>query len=124
MGECHLLVVTRTEVLHVEYWSLNSVGLACSCLPVREYGTVVALHAAVCDWLRNMVEDGCLINLLVAHEIKTELLRVETSLQEDCALVNLDTLGTALRRILFSLVERANPDANFDVVVLILGVFE
>ncbi len=124
MGESRLLVVAHVERLHVEDWALNRVGLASSGLPVREYGTVVALHAAVGDRLRDVIEDCGLIDLLVSHEVKAELLGVEATLQEDGPLVNLDTFRSALLRVLLSLVEWSNTNAHFDVVFLILLVFE
>ena len=120
----HLLEFTQVEVLHVEDWTLNRVGLASSSLSVGKYGTVVALHAAVGYRLRDVIEDCGLINLLVADEVKAELLGVEATLQEDGPLVNLDTFCSALLRMLLSLVERSNTNTHFDVVFLILLVFE
>ena len=124
LSESHLLVVTHVECLDVEDWALNRVGLASSGLPVREYGTVVALHAAVSNRLRDVVEDCGLVDLLVSHEVKAELLGVEATLQEDGPLVNLDTFRSTLLRVLLSLVEWSNTNTHFDVVFLILLVFE
>ena len=120
----HLLEVVQVEVLHVEDWALNRVGLAGSCLSVGEDGAVVALHAAVGDRLRDVIEDCGLINLLVAHEVKAELLGVEATLQEDGPLVNLDTFRSALLRVLLPLVEWSNTNTHFDIVFLILLVLE
>ena len=98
--------------------------LACSSLPVSENGSVVPLHAAVSYWLRDVIEDGGLVDLLVAHEVKAELLGVEATLQEDGPLVNLDTFRSALLRVLLPLVEWSNTNTHFDIVFLILLVFE
>ena len=108
----------------VDNRALDCVGLARSRLSVGEYGSIVALHAAVCNWLGYVVEDGGLVYLFVAYEIEYELFGVESSLQVDRALIHLNALALALLRMLFLLIQRAHSNAHLDVVLLVLLVIE
>lgn len=104
--------------------ALNREGLARSRLSVGEYGSIIALHAAVRNWLGYVVEDGGLVYLFIAYEIEYELFGVESSLQVDRALIHLNALALALLRMLFLLTQRAHSNAHLDVVLLVLLVIE
>lgn len=108
----------------VNNWALNREGLARSRLSVGEYGSIIALHAAVRNWLGYVVEDGGLVDLFIAYEIEYELFGVESSLQVDRALIHLNALALALLRMLFLLTQRAHSNAHLDVVLLVLLVIE
>lgn len=123
-GMSKLRLFEVSVAVNVEDWALNRVGFAGSGLPVSEYRAVVALHAAVGYWLRDVIEDCGLVDLLVSHEVEAELLGVEAALQEDGALVNLHALRSPLLRVLLSLVEWPHPNTHFDVVLLIRFVFK
>lgn len=104
--------------------ALNREGLARSRLSVGKYGSIIALHAAVRNWLGYVVEDGGLVYLFIAYEIEYELFGVESSLQVDRALIHLNALALAQLRMLFLLIQRAHSNAHLDVVLLVLLVIE
>jgi hypothetical protein len=83
---------------------LDGEGLACTCLTVCEDGTVVALHAAVCDGLGYLIEHGLLSNVLLSNKIKVELLEVKSSIQQDSPILDLDALCFANAALLFSFI--------------------
>lgn len=96
LGERHLLMLTHVEGVNVENGTLDRESLTSTGLAVSEYGTIVALHAAVSYWLCDVIEDGCLVDSFISYEVETELLRVEATLEEDGSLVNLDAFRTPL----------------------------
>ena len=103
----------------LEAWSLDSVSLSCSGLPVGEDSSVVSLHAAVSNWSCNMVEDRHLVNQWVSDQVEVEYLpllfltKVEFNL--GAGILNLYAASVAFV-IDLSLVEGSDPYHYFDVV--------
>jgi len=97
--------------------ALDREGLTCSSLPVGEDGPIVALDAAVCDWLGNLVEYGLLVEGLLSN--KVEIVFSEVVSAVNCNLLaafHLNAFMLALRRLPLSIIERSDSNTDLDVV--------
>lgn len=83
---------------------MDGEGLACTCLAICKDGTVVPLHAAICNGLGYPIEHGLLSNVFLPYKIKVELLEVKSSIQQDGPILDLDALCFASAGLLFSFV--------------------
>jgi hypothetical protein len=108
--------------LDIDRWSLNGEGLSRTCLTICKDGTVISLHAAICDGFGYLIEHGLLLNVFLSNKIKMELLDVKSSLQQDGPILDLDALCFTSAAFLFPIIQWPHSDHYLDIVLRIARV--
>lgn len=103
--------------------TLDCVSFTSACLAVSENSAIVALHATICDWPRNVVKYRHLINRWVPHEIKVEDLALLSELKFDLCSRTQNFYAASVRQIIdLALIKGSDPDDNLDVIGMVCVV--
>jgi len=93
-------------------------------LSISEDRSVVSLYTAFGNGFGNVVEDGELVNFLVADKVKAELFQVCSSIKLNNCAVFADREAALLGWVfVFSLAEWSNADGHLDVIAIIHTFF-
>lgn len=102
--------------------TLDRVSLACTSLTIRKDGAIISIQTAVYNRFGHLSEHVCLANFFISNEIEFETLLLVRSLENgDRVILDFDTIRLASHGAMVDLVEGADADAHFEIVILLAG---